>query len=144
MPESTATATWTGTLTEGGGEAELDSGAWAGDYGTAGAADVTDPEELLAAAHASCFAMTIAYVLADRGYSPESVRAESVVTIEFREDEMVIPTVDVTVSGTVPDAVEEEFAAVVEYAEAACPVSKALADPDIEVTVAPLEGPSST
>lgn len=144
MPESAATATWTGTLTDGRGEAELDSGAWTGEYGTAGAAGVCDPEELLAAAHASCFAMTIAYALEDRGYTPERVSVESVVPIEFREEEMVIPRVAAEVTGVVPDATDEEFAAIVELAEDACPVSSALGDQSIEVTVPPLEEPSST
>lgn len=135
MPECSAEATWNGTVMEGEGDVELESGVWAGEYATAGTAGVTDPEELLAAAHASCFAMTVAWVLADAGYTPESVDAESVVTIEFGDEALDVTGIDVTVTGTIPDATDEEFASVVEQAERACPVSKALDGTDIEVSV---------
>lgn len=135
MPECTAAATWYDTLSDGEGAVELGSGAWAGEYGIAGATDGSDPEELLAGAHASCFAMTVSYVLEESGFSPERVRAESVVTIDFLEGELDISSVDVVVSGTVPDATADEVAAAIERAERACPVSKALAGTTVDVSV---------
>lgn len=120
----------------GDGEVALDSGVWSGRYATPDVADATDPEELLAAAQASCFAMTASYVLEQSGYSPERLDAESVVTLEQGADGFSIPAIEITVSGNVPDATDEEFASQMAAAEAACPVSQALAGTEIEVSVA--------
>lgn len=136
MSECVAEATWNGSMGEGDGDVALGSGVWAGEYGAAGTDGVSDPEELLAAAHASCFAMTTAWMLEEGGYTPDSVTAETVVTIVFDDDGLSITSVDVAVSGHVPDATDEEFAATVREAEDACPVSKALDGTDIAVTVA--------
>lgn len=135
MPEHTADATWSGSLMDGDGDVALGSGVWTGRYATPDVEDATDPEELLAAAQASCFAMTASYVLEESGYSPEHVSAESVVTLEQGEDGFSIPSIEVTVDGHVPDATGEEFAAIMSQAEAACPVSKALAGTDVDVSV---------
>lgn len=122
-------------MDDGEGAVTLGSGVWSGSFATPDVADATDPEELLAAAQASCFAMTASYVLEQSGYSPEELRTESVVTLEVGEGGFSIPSVEITVSGDVPDATAEAFAATVQKAEAACPVSQALAGTEIDVSV---------
>lgn len=122
---------------DGDGVVALGSGVWSGTYATPDVADATDPEELLAAAQASCFAMTASYAFEQAGYSPQRVSADSVVTLEQTETGFSIPTVEVAVGGTVPDATDAEFRAVVADAEDACPVSGALAGTDVQVSVDP-------
>lgn len=135
MPECMATATWYGSLMDGNGEVSLGSDVWGGEYATPGVADATNPEELLAAGHAGCFAMTAAYLLDDAGYEVEDVTANGAVTLEQTDQGFDIPTIELTVAGEVPDATVEEFEAIVEQAESACPVSNALEGTDIEVSV---------
>lgn len=138
MPTHSAEATWNGSLMSGDGDGKvtLDSGVWSGTFATPDVPNATDPEELLAAAQASCFAMTASYVLEQSGYSPESLSTRSVVTLTQDENGFSIPTIEIEVSGHVPDASAEEFAALVSEAEVACPVSQALAGTEIAVSVA--------
>ncbi|PSP76348.1 hypothetical protein BRC81_11970 [Halobacteriales archaeon QS_1_68_20] len=110
MPQHNADATWTGTVI---------------------------PEELLAAAHASCFAMTTAYVFDQAGYSPEQVDAEATVDLDRSEDGFTIDSVTLTADGSVPDATDEQFATVVERAEQHRPVSTALAGTEVVVQASP-------
>lgn len=140
MPECTANATWTGTVTDGDGTLALDSGAWEGRYATPNEPGATDPEELLGAAHAACFSMTVAYALSQAGYSPQSVDSEATVVLEQGEAGFSIPTIALETRATVPDATEEEFRTVVADAEEACPVSAALAGPDVEVSARLADG----
>lgn len=133
MPDCTADATWHGSLIDGDGDVTLGSDVWGGTYATPEAADATNPEELLAASHASCFAMTAAFLLDESGYEVEAVDAEATVTLRQTEDGFDIPAIELDVRGEVPDATPSEFDAVVSQAEAACPVSKALAGTDISV-----------
>lgn len=133
MPDCTADATWHGSLTSGDGDVSLGSDAWSGTYATPDAADATNPEELLAAGHASCFAMTTAYLLDQFEYDADDVHAEATVTLERGEEGFTIPSIDLTVTADVPDAAPEEFDAVTEQACSACPVSNALAGTEIAV-----------
>lgn len=137
MPTHSAEATWNGSLMSGDGDGEvtLDSGVWSGTFATPDVANATDPEELLAAAQASCFAMTASYVLEQSGYSPEDLSARSVVTLRQDENGFSIPSIETEVGGHVPDASAEEFAAIVSEAELACPVSQALAGTELSVSV---------
>lgn len=120
---------------DGSGNVSLESGVWEGTYATPDVADATNPEELLAAGHASCFAMTMAYVLTEFGFHPERVDADATVTLEQHDDGFDIPSIALTVDGTVPDATEEEFVEAARTAEQACPVSKALAGTEIELSI---------
>lgn len=122
-------------MDDGDGEVTLDSGVWSGRYATPDVADATDPEELLAAAQASCFAMTASYVLEQSGYSPERVSTESVVTLEQDGNGFSIPSIEISVGGDVPDATAEEFGDTMAAVESACPVSQALTGTDIEVSI---------
>ena len=137
MADRTAHVTWTGSLTEGGGTIDsVGSGAF-------GPLDVTwvarteepggktSPEELIAAAHASCFSMALSGGLAKAGHAPE--RLETSATVTF------VPGTGITksalrVRGTVPGMDEAAFVEAAEAAKNGCPVSKALAGgPEITI-----------
>jgi lipoyl-dependent peroxiredoxin len=82
----------------------------------------TNPEELIAAAHAGCFTMKLSFVLGGMGLTPETLTTKCVITLE----DGTITTSELSVEGKVPGATAEQFAAAVKDAEANCPVSKAL------------------
>jgi len=134
--ERSATVTWNGDLMSGTGEIdEVPSGAfgplqvtWSSRAEESNGK--TSPEELLAAAHATCFAMALSHGLAQGGHAPESVHTSATVTF--------VPGTGVTksaltVTGTEPGVSEDEFRAAAENAKENCPVSKALAG--VEKTV---------
>lgn len=82
----------------------------------------TNPEELIAAAHASCFSMKLSFVLGETGYTPESIETTSTVTLE----ESTITGSHLAVKAKVPDISKEQFDTCAEKAKKECPVSKAL------------------
>jgi len=129
MAERSATTTWQGDLMSGSGEIEeAPSGAfgplqvtWSSRAEESNGR--TSPEELLAAAHASCFAMALAHGLAQEGHAPERLQTSATVTF--------VPGTGVTrsaltVVGTVTGVDEDAFRAAAEDAKDNCPVSKAL------------------
>lgn len=133
MPQCTAEATWNGSLLDGAGALELGSGVWANAYGTPDADGVTNPEELLAASHASCYAMTLAYLLDESGFTPTTVQAESTVEVEQDTDGVSIPAIEIVADATVPAATDAAFRDVAAQAETFCPVSQALDGTEIRV-----------
>lgn len=137
MRTSRASASWRGSLADGSGEFSADSGAFAGDYsfGTRFADDPgTNPEELIAAAHASCFSMALALVLGEEGYDPEEIDTDAECTIREVDGAPTITELVLRVSGTVPEIDEETFRSLAEAAGDDCPVSRALAG-NLEVSV---------
>jgi lipoyl-dependent peroxiredoxin len=130
-----ATAIWKGTIKEGTGTLDSQSGALSGtaysfkarfedEEGRAG----TNPEELIAAAHAGCFAMQLSAFLTENGTPPDSLEAKAVVTL--------VPGTGITGSaltlkGKVPGIDEAKFKELADKAKANCPVSKALGAIDI-------------
>jgi osmotically inducible protein OsmC len=126
-----ADVTWTGSLLEGSGTiTKTTSGAigeqpvsWAArsEHATAGK---TSPEELIAAAHASCFSMALAGGLAKAGTPPERLQTSATVTFQPGEG---IKKIALTVEGTVPGIDAAAFAEAAQAAKKNCPVSKALA-----------------
>jgi osmotically inducible protein OsmC len=128
--ERSAKATWSGSLLEGGGTIE---GVGSGAFGPldvtwpsrADSADGrTSPEELIAAAWASCFSMALSHGLAQAGTPPE--RLETGVTVTFQPGEGIVKG-EIRVVGTVPGTDHTAFVAQAEAAKTGCPVSKALA-----------------
>jgi osmotically inducible protein OsmC len=135
--DRTASAVWKGTLKEGSGTLDVQSGAFKAqpysfkarfedESGKSG----TNPEELIAAAHAGCFAMQLSHFLAENGTPAEKLDAKAVVTL--------IPGTGITksaltVAGTVPGLDQAKFKELADKAKAGCPVSKALGA--IEVTL---------
>jgi osmotically inducible protein OsmC len=126
-----ADVTWTGSLLEGSGTiTKTTSGAigeqpvsWAAraEDATAGK---TSPEELIAAAHASCFSMALSSGLAKAGTPPERLQTSATVTFQPGEG---ITKIALTVEGTVPGIDAAAFAEAAQAAKENCPVSKALA-----------------
>jgi osmotically inducible protein OsmC len=127
--ESTATTAWEGDLPHGGGTLNLDSGVtdalpvtWASR--TKRSQGKTSPEELLAAAHASCFSMALSNVLAEGGHAPE--RLDVSATVTFDADVPKITTSHLTVRGRVPGIDQAAFEEAAQAAGQGCPVSGAL------------------
>jgi osmotically inducible protein OsmC len=137
MAESTASVTWNGSLFEGSGTIDrVGSGAFGGlpvtwKARTGEEGGLTTPEELIAAAHASCFSMAFSLGLANAGSAPEKLETSATVTF--------VPGTGITksalrVRGTVPGMDEAAFVEAAEDAKKNCPVSKALAAvPEITV-----------
>ena len=125
-----ATAVWKGALKDGSGTLDSQSGAIAklpysfkGRFEDESGKSGTNPEELIAAAHAGCYAMQLSHFLAENGTPAEKLDAKAVVTL--------VPGTGITGSaltlvGTVPGIDEAKFKELAEKAKAECPVSKAL------------------
>lgn len=134
----TANAHWEGSLMEGAGRVSLDSSGL-GAYDVTWAArtqepnGVTSPEELIAAAHSSCFSMALSHALAQAGTPPTSLDTKAEVTFQPGEG---ITGSHLTVRGVVPGLDAEGFAAAAEGAKANCPVSQALAGTKITLDAA--------
>jgi osmotically inducible protein OsmC len=86
-----------------------------------------NPEQLIAAAHASCFSMALSAGLADAGTPVESVRTDATVTLRFVDGAPTITAIALSTVGTVPGIDEAAFKSAAEDAKANCPVSRALA-----------------
>jgi osmotically inducible protein OsmC len=127
-------AVWTGTGLQGGGAVTTQSGAlqrqpysfktrFQSEDGKAG----TNPEELLGAALAACYAMTVSFVLADTGHTAEKLSITAAVDLSKVDDGFAIKSIALELEGDVPGMDAEAFRALAENAKKACPVSKALA-----------------
>ena len=130
MPTRTANAHWDGDFKRGGGTVAVESGAFSGPYNFSGRFENgsgTNPEELLGAAHAACFAMALSVGLTQAGTPPESLDVEAKVTIDQVEGGFAITRIDLDLRGKVPGIDEAAFNEAAAGAKAGCPLSKALA-----------------
>lgn len=131
--QKSGSAHWQGGLRDGQGTLSLESGALRGQsYSFAkrfGGEAGTNPEELIGAAHAACFAMAMSNELGRAGLTADSIEATSTVTLDPAQGK--ITQVHVEVVATVPGATPDQFAAVAETTKVNCPVSKVLAAADI-------------
>jgi osmotically inducible protein OsmC len=125
-----AKAVWRGTGRDGGGRVTTESGALAEtpySFRTRFESEKgTNPEELIAAAHAECFSMTLAFVLQAAAYSPTELDVEAAVTIEPEGEGFRISQSALTLHARVPNLDEATFARMVGGAEKNCPVSRVL------------------
>jgi osmotically inducible protein OsmC len=125
-----AKAVWRGTGRDGGGSVSTESGVLMGtpySFRTRFESEKgTNPEELIAAAHAECFSMTMAFVLQGAGYTPTDVEVEAAVTIEPDGEGFRISRSALTLRAHVPNSDQAAFAEMVSGAETNCPVSKVL------------------
>ena len=134
----TANAHWEGSLLEGAGQVSLDSSGL-GKYDVTWAsraedpAGRTSPEELIAAAHSSCFSMALSGELARNGTPPQALDTRADVTFQPGEG---ITGIVLTVRGSVPGVTAEQFAEFAADAKANCPVSKALTGTTITLDAA--------
>ena len=119
---------WKGGGKDGKGSLNTQSGALSGLPYSAGMRfgeeKGTNPEELLAAAHAGCFNMALAFALSGSGKTPEELRTKAVVTIAQETGGFTIKTVALTLQGRVPGMTEDEFKKAAQGAKEGCPVSK--------------------
>jgi osmotically inducible protein OsmC len=134
----TATVTWDGDLANGQGSVSAGSGvftdvsvSWPSRIEVQGP---TSPEELLAAAHASCFAMAFSAGLARRGTPPEHLHVEAEVTFDKVGDGWGVTTSHLTVLGHVDGISSADFEAAAQDAKDGCPISRALKG-NLEITV---------
>lgn len=127
-----ATATWSGDLLSGTGTVTAATTGIFRDQPTSWAsrtgepAGVTSPEELLAAAQASCFSMAFSNILAKAGTPPTRVEVEVSMSADKLEAGFTVTNADIVVRGSAPGATAESFAAAAEQAKDGCPISRAL------------------
>jgi lipoyl-dependent peroxiredoxin len=125
-----AKAVWRGTGRDGGGTVSTESGVLTGapySFRTRFESEKgTNPEELIAAAHAGCFSMTMAFVLQGAGYTPTELDVEAAVTIEPEGEGFRISRSALTLRAKVPKLDQAAFDQMVGGAEKNCPVSKVL------------------
>jgi osmotically inducible protein OsmC len=126
----TADAHWNGELMKGKGTMRLGSGAYEGKYSFGSRFEQdpgTNPEELIAAAHAGCFSMALSGALGKAGGTPESIETHAVVHLEKVDAGFAITSIDLHTKVKAGGVSKEQFLAVAEDAKKNCPVSKALA-----------------
>jgi len=136
MPTRQAEAEWRGDLMKGTGEMKLGSGAYQGRYDFRSRMENgpgTNPEELIAAAHAGCFSMALSAGLAKAGFTPERVHTTAKVQFEKQGEGFAITKIDLETDARVPGIDEAAFQQQAEGAKKNCPVSKALAS--VEITL---------
>lgn len=133
-----AEADWDGGIMDGKGKVKLGSGAFEGAYsfksrfsedeGTA-----TNPEELIAAAHAGCYTMALSGNLGRAGYTPTNIHTTANVKIEKQGDGFVIPNIDLVTEAKVEGIEDAEFQKIAEETKKTCPVSQVLSGADISL-----------
>src|SRR6266705_3548376 len=127
MPTRSSTANWQGTLKEGAGTMRLASGAYEGPFSYVSRFEEgpgTNPEELIAAAHAGCFSMALAAQLETTGIKPESIRTSATVTLEKVADGFSITEIHLDTVAVVPGGSQLAFETAAALAQSGCPVSK--------------------
>jgi len=141
MLKRTSTAVWHGTGPKGTGTITTLSGAlkeqpygfntrFASEDGKAG----TNPEELIAAAHASCFTMALSFGLTNAGLEPTELKTVATVAMEKQDVGWTITLITLEVNGTVPGVTADKFDELAKEAKKGCPISRALASVPITMT----------
>lgn len=128
--KSTSTALWRGDLESGQGTLNTSSSALR-DVGYTfktrfEGADGTNPEELVAAAHAGCFSMALSMILGGDGHTPESIETKATVSLEKEGDGFAIKSSHLEVTAVVPGISDEAFQEAAGKAKGGCPLSKVL------------------
>jgi lipoyl-dependent peroxiredoxin len=138
MAERTASTEWDGDLAHGNGSVTVSSGAfepfpvtWASR--TERSDGKTSPEELIAAAHSSCFSMALAHGLTEAGHPPEHLSVSSNVTLDLVDGAPTVTTSELTVTGRVPGIDQAAFEQAASEAGKGCPISRALGGVEISV-----------
>jgi lipoyl-dependent peroxiredoxin len=137
MPVRSAEAVWKGTLQEGAGVMKMASGAYEGQYSFSSRFEEgtgTNPEELIAAAHAGCFSMALSAELGRAGYSPQQVQTKAEVHLTKGENGFRVTRVHLITRVQAPDIDEAALQEQAEKAKKGCPVSQALGAVD-EITL---------
>src|SRR5215211_828610 len=130
MATRNGSAEWKGDLANGSGTVVVGDGAWEGSYSFSSRfeeGEGTNPEELIAAAHAGCFSMALSAQLAASGHAPNSIKTTAKVQIRNVDDLPTIDNMDLETEGDVPGIDEATFLEQAEAAKSGCAVSRALA-----------------
>jgi osmotically inducible protein OsmC len=126
-----ATAGWQGTVEDGDGRIGLGSGVYEGGFSLRGrtteGVKQTNPEELIGAAHAGCFTMSLANVLSEAGHPPQDLSTSAKVVLEQLDEGFTISRITLEVTGAVDGVDQAEFERLASEAERTCTVSRALA-----------------
>jgi osmotically inducible protein OsmC len=136
MPVRNAEAVWEGNLKNGKGKMRLGGGAFEGSYSFASRFEQgpgTNPEELIAAAHAGCFSMALSMILEKAGYTAEHIHTIAKVHIDKAGEGFKITTIELETEGKVPGLDEKTFMKHAEDAKKNCPVSMALTGAQIKL-----------
>jgi len=136
MPVRTADAQWEGSLQDGKGQMRFGSGAFEGQYSFASRFEEgtgTNPEELIAAAHAGCFSMALSAGLSRAGHVPTRVHTTARVHLEKGDSGFGITAIELETEAEVPGIDEATFQDQAATAKAGCPVSRALAAVEIRL-----------
>ena len=129
MPIRTSSARWQGNLTEGSGTIRTGKGGYQGNYSFKSRfeeGEGTNPEELIAAAHAGCFSMAFSKGLADAGFTPNSVDTTAKVHLDKVDGGFGVTRIDLETVGDVPGIDESTFQKIAEDAKQNCPISRLL------------------
>src|ERR671921_87239 len=123
-------AVWKGDLQGGDGRLTVGDGVFEGAYTFKSRfeeGEGTNPEELIAAAHAACFSMAFSNILAGNGHTPESVETRARVVLKEIDGAPTLARIELTAEGSVPGIDPDEFQRLADEAKKDCPVSRALA-----------------
>ncbi len=128
--KKSASAHWEGSLKEGTGTISTGSGAMKENpYGFNTRfedAPGTNPEELVAAAHAGCFSMAFSMLLGEAGFTPDSIDTKATATLEKQSDGFAVTTLDLDMKARIPGIEKSKFEEIANKAKEGCPISKLL------------------
>ena len=134
MPVRSANAVWEGSLKDGKGSMKLQSGAFQGAYSFSTRFEEepgTNPEELIAAAHAGCFSMALSATLGKSGFTPTKIATSAKAHLEKVGEGFAITKMQLTTEAAIPGIDNDKFQEIAAGAKAGCPVSRALAGVEI-------------
>jgi osmotically inducible protein OsmC len=130
MAVRNGSAEWRGDLQSGAGTVNVGDGVFEGQYSFASRFEEgtgTNPEQLIAAAHAACFSMALANILSEAGHAPESVDTKANIQLRNVDGAPTLTRVDLETEGRVPGIDQAQFQEYADQAKQGCPVSRALA-----------------
>lgn len=134
MASRNADAVWKGSLKDGHGRLSVESGALKGEYSFGSRfqdGQGTNPEELVAAAHAGCFSMALSHGLTQAGHVPEEINTTATVHLESKNGGFQIPRIELTTRARVPDMNGDDFQKQAQAVKDQCPISKLLQGAEI-------------
>ena len=137
MPVRSSSAEWKGNLMQGSGTMKLGSGAYEGKYSFPSrfeSGQGTNPEELIAAAHAGCYSMALSATLGKAGFNPTRVATTAKVHLEKVGEGFSITKIELITEAEIPGIDNAAFQTNAEAAKKGCPVSKALAATEITLS----------
>ena len=138
MTARNGSAEWHGNVQDGAGTVTVGNGVFQGPYSYGsrfGEEEGTNPEQLIAAAHAACFTMALSNILSAAGHTPQTLRTNARVQLRNIDGAPTLARIDLDVDGQVANVDQQQFQAYADEAKRVCPVSRALAGiPEIALT----------